>query len=140
MAFISVDLKRRLVEAYVGGRTKTYEETAEMFGVGRATVDRALRRKRETGDVLPLPVGGNNPRRVDLEWLRAHAQAHPDARLVDRVRAWVATGGQKVGVTAMWKALQAIGWTHKKSRWWPGRETGRRTRSAADSSSRTNQR
>ena len=51
MAFISVDLKRRLVEAYASGRTRTYEETAEMFGVGRATVDRALRRKRETGDL-----------------------------------------------------------------------------------------
>jgi len=131
MAFISVDLKRRLVEAYASGRTRTYEETAEMFGVGRATVDRALRRKRETGDVLPLPVGGNNPRRVDLDWLRAHAHAHPDARLVDRVGAWVASGGERVGITAMWNALQTIGWTHKESRWLPGSETSRRTKSAA---------
>ena len=50
---ISLDLRRRIVDAYRNGLTETYEATAEMFGVGMATVSRLLRRKRETGDVLP---------------------------------------------------------------------------------------
>lgn len=116
MADTSLDLRRRIVDAYRSGKTATYEATAEMFGVGRATVDRLLRRKRETGDVLPKPRGGNNPRRVDLEWLKAHAQANPDARLVDRITAWETHSGERVSVGAMWGALHAIGWTHKKRR------------------------
>ena len=116
MSDTSLDLRRRLVDAYESGRTETYDATAEMFGVGVATVSRLLRRKRETGDVLPKARGGNNPRRVDLEWLRAHAQANPDARIVDRCSAWSEHRGRSISVGAMWSALQAINWTHKKRR------------------------
>ena len=116
MTDTSVDLRRRIVDAYQGGRTVTYEATAVMFGVGVATVNRLLRRKRETGDVLPKPRGGNNPRRVDLAWLKADAQANPDARLIDRIATWEKHCGERVSVGAMWGALHAIGWTHKKRR------------------------
>jgi transposase len=116
MTDTSLDLRRRIVDAYQEGRTPTYEATADMFDVGRATVNRLLRRKRETGDVLPRPRGGNNPRRVDLEWLKANAQAEPDARLIDRIEAWKKKSGRKVGIGSMWRALHAIGWTHKKRR------------------------
>src|SRR2546422_1411389 len=116
MADISLDLRRRIVEAYHSGRTATYEATASMFDVGVATVNRLLRRKRETGDVMPKPRGGNNPRRVDLDWLRGHARAHPDARIIDRIAAWKQHTGGHVSVGAMWSALHAIEWTHKKRR------------------------
>jgi len=114
MTDTSLDLRRRIVDAYTSGRTATYAATAEMFGVGKATVRRLLRRKRETGDVLPKPKGGNNPRRVDLEWLKKHAEENPDARLVDRVAAWQMHSGARVSVGAMWNALAAINWSHKK--------------------------
>lgn len=87
-----------------------------MFGVGVATVKRLVRRKRETGDVRPKPKGGNNPRRVDLEWLKAQAREHPDARIVDRMAAWKQHKGEDVSIGAMWDALDVIGWTHKKRR------------------------
>lgn len=113
---ISIDLRRRVRDAYRKGLTSSYDATAEMFGIGRATVGRILRRDRETGDVALKPRGGNNPRVVDLEWLKKHAEAEPDARLIDRVEAWVAQGGRKVSIEAMNRALHAIGWTHKKRR------------------------
>ena len=47
-----MDVRRRVVDAYLSGRSGTYEETAALFGVGRATVSRLLWRKRETGDVV----------------------------------------------------------------------------------------
>jgi len=128
MANTSLDLRRRIVTAYRSGKTSTYETTAEMFGVGRATVDRLLRRFRETGDVLALPVGGNNPRRVDLAWLEQHARVNPDVRLKDRVAAWQAQSGRRVSIAAMWGALHAIGWTHKKRHWSPANGTGRTSR------------
>jgi len=111
---ISLDLRKRIVQAYLSGRSGTYEETARMFGVGYATVSRILRRFRETGDVLPKPKGGNNPRRVDLDWLRKHAESEPDARIIDRIAAWQHESGESVSVGAMWYALRAIGWSHKK--------------------------
>src|SRR5262249_1585889 len=92
------------------------EAAAEMFGVGRATVSRMLRRERETGDVQLKPRGGNRARVVDDAWLIAHAEAEPDARLIDRVAAWAAHSGTTVSVSAMHSSMQRIGWTHKKRR------------------------
>jgi transposase len=112
---ISLDLRRRIVRAYRSGLTETYEETAEMFKVGRASVSRLLRRDRETGDVLAKPRGGDLRRSVDLAWIERHAQSCPDARLVDRIDAWEAHSGRRVSIGAMWNALDAIGWTHKKN-------------------------
>jgi len=125
MADPSIDLRRRLVEAYRSKRSGTYAATAALFGVGEATVSRLLRRFRETGDVLYKPKGGNNPRRVDLEWLRQHLAANPDARLVDRIEAWKAHSGKGVSLGAMWLAVRDCGWTHKKKRWSPESKTVR---------------
>lgn len=119
----SLDLRRRVVAAYHSGLTVTYEATATMFGIGRATVSRLLRRKRESGDVEFKPRGGNRARVVDTAWLEAHAAGEPDARLVDRIAAWAAHSGRTVSVGAMHSAMQRIGWTHKKRRRSPASET-----------------
>jgi transposase len=119
MAELSIDLRRQLVEAYRSRKSGTYAATAALFGVGEATVSRNLRRFRETGDVRYKPKGGNNPRRVDLVWLRQHLEANPDARLIDRIDAWVQQGGKRVGVGTMWMAVRACGWTHKKRQFSP---------------------
>jgi len=135
---ISIDLRRRVVAAYEARRSGSYTETAELFGIGRATVGRILRRQRETGDVALKPRGGNNPRVVDLEWLRKHAQAEPDARLGDRVAAWVARGGRAITPQAMSLAMRAIGWTHKKRLQWLANETAKRSKPVAKRSLKNN--
>ena len=114
MKYPSLDLRRRIVEAYREKRSGTYEQTAVLFGVGEATVSRLLRRFRETGDVAYKRKGGNNPRRVDLVWLRAHLEANPDARAVDRIDAWERHSGVRVSETAIYDAIHACDWTHKK--------------------------
>jgi transposase len=135
----SLDLRRRLVAAYRSGRTATYEAAAEMFGVGRATVSRMLRRERETGDVQLKPRGGNRKRVVDDAWLIAHAIAEPDARLIDRVVAWKAHSSQQVSVSAMHAAMQRIGWTHKKRRRSLANATPRPSKHVVQRSSRRKQ-
>jgi transposase len=114
MAETSIDLRKRLVAAYLAKKSGSYAATASLFGVGEATVSRVLRRHRETGDVQHKPRGGNNPRRVDLAWLRQHLEANPDERLIDRVDAWERQSGTRVCIAAMWGAVHACGWTHKK--------------------------
>ena len=113
---VPLELRERIVRAYAEKLTGSYEETAAVFRVGRATVSRLLRRHRETGGVQPDQVGGNNPRRIDLEWLRGHARDFPDARLIDRIDALHAETGKRVGSSTMSKAMRTIGWTHKKKR------------------------
>jgi transposase len=122
---IPIKLRKRIVDAYTSGLSGSYDATAELFGVGRATVNRLLQRYRATGDVKALPVGGNNPRRVDLDWLRTNAEEHPDARLVDRIEAWEKVCGRQVASSTMSVAMRTIGWTHKKKRRLPtsGNET-----------------
>ena len=114
MGELSLDLRRRIVAAYRSGKTRTYEETADVFGVGLATVSRLLRRQRETNDVKAKRRGGNNPRAVDLEWLLSYARETPDALLRERIEAWRGKSGRTVSMGAMWNAMRAIGWTHKK--------------------------
>ena len=82
---ISEDLRRRILEVREESG-KTYEELAEQFRVGRATVNRVLRLKRETGDVQPRPHGGGMPKRVsdeELPRVQALVDAHPDATLAE---------------------------------------------------------
>ena len=125
MADIPIPLRKRIVEAYTQGLSGTYTQTAELFGVGPATVSRLLRRYRETGSVEPRRRGGNNPRRVDLDWLREHARAHPEARLIDRVHAWEQESGVRVSRQTMSVSMRAIGWTYKKRHRSPANETAR---------------
>jgi transposase len=117
MKYPSLDLRRRMVEAYESGLCKSYREVAEMFGVGEATVSRNLRRKRETGDVT-YKARGHRPRRVNLEWVAKHAEKHPDARLEDRAEAWEQEAGLRVTPQAIWYALKKIGWSFKKRHQW----------------------
>jgi len=110
-----MDLRRRIVAAYHSGLCTSYENAAELFGIGRATVSRLLRLHRETSSVEPKPMGGNNPRRVCLEWLKKHAESYPDARLEDRITDWEKAGGRRVSSSTMSSAMRAIGWTYKKN-------------------------
>ena len=124
-----IEIRKLIVEAYTSKKSGTYEQTAELFDVGEATVSRLLRLHRETGDVQPKPKGGNNPRRIDLDWLRQHLEEFPDARLIDRMDAWEKRSGKPIGYTAMWGAVHALGWTHKKRRSTRANKIVRRSRS-----------
>ena len=111
----SIELRRKVVEAYESGRTGNYDETADIFGIGVASVSRWLRKFRETGDVCPRSRKGNNPRKVDLDWLNTHAESYPDARIIDRVEAWAEHSGIRVRIETMRQSLHSIGWSFKKN-------------------------
>lgn len=113
MSAISVEIRERVVKAYLSGMSGTYAETARLFSVGEASVSRWLRKAR-AGESLKPGWGGGPKRRVDLDWLRRHVAANEDARIVDRIDDWRAQSGVRVSVGAMWNALRAIDVTHKK--------------------------
>ena len=121
--WISRDLRERIVAHYESSPAATYKSTGERFSVGEATVNRILRVVRETGDVMPAPRPKKPKNKVDLEWLRAHAEAYPDARLKDRAEAFKAERGVTVSIAGVYYAMVAIGFTHKKKRSSPRSET-----------------
>ncbi len=114
MKVLPLRLRKQLVHAYKTGLVDTYEKTAEVFGVGRASVSRLLRQHRETGSVEPKRVGGSRRRAVDDAWLRSHAEKHPNALLRERVEAWASKSGRRVHLSTIGAAMKRIGWTHKK--------------------------
>jgi transposase len=95
MAEAWIDLCGRLVKAYRAGISGTCEAVATMFGVGEATVSRALRRYRETGDVQYKAKGGNNPRRVELRWLGTTLKSI-------RMRGWLTASKRGESTAARW--------------------------------------
>lgn len=111
----SVDLRERLLGAIDAGLSQA--EAARLLGVGAATIERWVRRRRETGGVAPLPRRGR-PRRIGPAQeapLLAQVRATPDATLAEHCARWEQTQGVRVSVATMSRALARAGWPLKKS-------------------------
>ena len=78
------------------------EETAQRFGVGRASLTRWLTRL-EADQLKP------RQRKIDLEKLKRDVRDYPDAYQYERAARFV------VATNAIWQALQKLNLTYKKS-------------------------
>ncbi len=114
MRAYSIDLREKIVQAVESGRPKTV--VAELFGVGRATVDRYVRQHRATGDLRPKRHRGAVPliRPEQYPALIAQVQATPDATLAEHCETWERTQGVRVSIDTMRRALLRIDWRRKK--------------------------
>lgn len=123
MKAYSVDLRERVVGAV--GRGVPQAVAARGFSVGRATVERWVRRVRETGSVAPAVRAGAAPLvgPDDAAALRAQVAATPDATLAEHCAAWAAARGVRLGVSAMHRTLGRLGITRKKRRSGPASRT-----------------
>ena len=111
---ISEDLRRRVVDAVLGGTT--VRAAAERFGVAPSSVVKWTGRYRETGSVSPAGTGGG--RRSVLEGQRAFVLSRVEAEphvTVRRLRDELAARGVDVSRNAVWLLLRREGLTHKKS-------------------------
>lgn len=82
---LSADLRKRIFDAVRKG-TGTWQEVADRFGVGRATVNRLMRRHRETGEIDPLPATGGPSVKIDeagLKVLREMLEKKSDLTLTE---------------------------------------------------------
>jgi len=115
---ISLDLRRRAVEAYERGEGSV-PTVADRFAIGEASLGRWLRLKRETGSVEPRPRSGGNPRRVTpegeallREWL-ADDPSVPQHELAARL---AEAGQPPVSQQTVGRTLARMALTLKKSR------------------------
>ncbi len=125
MEAYSMDLRRRVLAACdAGHKTK---EVAELFDVSRSWVRQLKQRRREWGIIEPLPRNSGRKAKltdVDREQLATLVAEQPDATLKElRERL-----GAAVGQVTIWRALQQLGLTFKKSPCTPRSRTGRTSR------------
>ncbi len=126
----SKDLRERVVRLYRKG-TLTYDEVAQLLGVGRASVSRYLRLERESGSVAPKPAKGGAAARLgdaSREAVSELVTAHPDKTLEELNSLWTeAHPDLAVRVRTLGRVVRAAGFTRKKS---PPRVRGRARRSS----------
>lgn len=95
----------------------TYAETAEMLGIGEASVSRILRRHRETGSVAPKSRGGGRVSPITgavAEQLVLLAQDMPDATIQEMLEALVERTGIETSESAVKRALHRLGFSRKE--------------------------
>ena len=91
---------------------------ARLFTVGLATVDRYVRRKRDSGDLRPKAHPGATPLIPPAQYpaLIAQLEETPDATLAEHCVTWERTQGVRVSIEAMRQTIARVGWPLKKRR------------------------
>ncbi len=124
----SLDLRLKVLDAIDGGIPR--KEVVRTFGISMPTLERYLRRRRQTGDLAPKPSPGRTPsicstveeRRMLWEQL----EENYDVTLERHCELWEIKWGVKVSISTMSRAVRKLGWTFKKSRWHPPSEMKKR--------------
>ena len=121
MKTYSQDLRGKMLAALDRGMPR--KEAVGAFGVSPATLKRWLRRRRETGSVVPkrrrrmrLRIGASADERRAL-WRQL--EEHPEATLEEHRELWEHERGVRVSVATMSRAIRRLGWTYKQRRWEP---------------------
>jgi transposase len=125
----SKDLRLKVLAAVDRGTPR--KEVVRTFGVSLAALKRWLKRRREGAEYLsPKPSPGRTPRILStLEERRvlwAQLEANDEATLERHCELWERQGGVRVSVATMSRAVRKLGWSFKKSRWWPPSATKKR--------------
>jgi transposase len=112
---IPVALRQRIVDAVSDGMT--WDEAAEVFKVGIATVNRLVRKYREGSSLEPLGHGGGQRHRIPdehLDRLRAIVERTPDATIAELAETYRVDNGVSVGESTVGRALERLGLSRKK--------------------------
>jgi transposase len=124
----SLDLRLKVLEAVDRGVPR--REVVKTFSVSMPTIERYLRRRRQTGGVAPKPSPGRTPSICatpeERRALWRQLQENDQATLERHCELWEECGGARVSVATMSRAVRRLGWTFKKSRWVPPSGTNRR--------------
>lgn len=124
----SLDLRLKVLDAVDRGIPR--KEVVRTFGVSMPTIERYLRRRRQTGELVPRPSPGRTPSICstveERRALWAQLEKNDEATLERHCELWEKHRGVRVSISTMSRAVRKLGWTFKKRRWVPPSETKRR--------------
>ncbi len=130
----SQDLRDRVLAACSRGMST--KQITELFGVSPSWVRRVKQRLRDDGETTPRPPEPKcRHTKIDRDRLVELVEAHPDATLVE-LREML---GVNCSESAVWKALDRLGFTFKKRRSMRRNKTVPISRNAGPRGSRTRQ-
>ena len=112
-----LELRQRIVEA-VDQQLSTIEEIAGIFQVHSSYVYKLLRQRRDTQELAPLPHGGGASPKLasaDREVLVDLVAEQPDATLAELREGLRKRKRVSVSVSTVWRWLDALALTRKKS-------------------------
>ena len=124
----SLDLRLKVLSAIDRGIPRT--EVVRIFGVSMPTLERYLRRRRQSGDLAPKPSPGRRPSICatveERRRLWKQLEENSEATLQRHCELWEKERGVKVSISTMSRAVCKLGWTFKKRVWEPQSETKRK--------------
>lgn len=112
---IPKELRERVVAGVEEGGL-SWRDAAALFGVGVATVNRWMRRKRERGGVEPSPMGGRRRGLTDedIAQIGKIFDEKPDLTIEEAKEAFEERTGRKTSTGAVSRAIKKLGLTRKK--------------------------
>lgn len=116
MTGISLDLRQRIVEAYEQ-KEGSMRWIGKRFKVGKNTVLRLTKQKKETGDLTPKAKGGSKPSQTTPKnqiLISKILLDQNDATLSELCNLMSAETGQPISISSMHRLIVKIGWTRKK--------------------------
>lgn len=116
MSGYPIALRERVVAA-LERSDLTYDQIAEFFRIGRASVVRWGRLKRETGSVAPRPRGGGNFSQICLDTLRDLVEQEPDRTSFELTASYnrLVSRSERVHRSSVQRALTRMGYVYKKN-------------------------
>jgi transposase len=118
MKAYSLDLRRKIVEAYLGGQG-SMEQMANQFNVARSFVQKLVKRYQDEGTLEPKPRGGNVAPKLGPEhWpvVQELVAADNDATLEELCERLEQRTGVRISVSVLCRLLQKLELPRKKSR------------------------
>lgn len=114
---LSRDLRERVIEAWQSETFESWQQIADTFGVGRATVNRWIRLFRETGGVAAATHGGGVDHLIPEDkllqvWELVDEQ--PDRTVEELATLYFEGHGVQVSRATMGRALARLGLSRKK--------------------------
>ena len=112
----SQDLRERVIAAVQAKRRPSLAEIARTFGVSESTVDKWVKRWRDTRSVAARPFAGGRRRalRDCTASLRAEVKQQPDATLAELCERVAQRAGVVANPSMMCRELQRLGLPRKK--------------------------
>lgn len=111
----SEDLRERIVRAVVNGLSR--RRAAQLFDVSPSCVVKLLRRWRETGSILPAPIGAPKRSKLDPhgEWLLQVVASESDITLEEVRLRLEQERGVSASPSTIWYFFDARGISFKKN-------------------------